>query len=137
MKFGTLGWTYHKVIKSDEGSNFHTENSLKCVPESAITCNCSFNVASSMHQQIPFSADFRASWKNHYPSLLGYSYHFSTLLLVTCRCCLYLQHKTSFVWAPVMPNYEIPMRQTWQLSVMFLNTTVYWDIIPTTYNVPI
>ena len=48
-----------------------------------------FSLWPSMCQQIPFSGDFRAPWKKHYQSHVGRSYCFSTLLLLTCRCCLH------------------------------------------------
>ena len=44
-----LRWTYNKVIKPDQGNTF--------------------SLWPSPCQQIPFSAHFRAPWKNHYQSL--------------------------------------------------------------------
>ena len=77
----TLGWTYNKVIKPDWGNTF--------------------SLWPSPCQQIPFSAHFRAPWKNHYQSLT-IELPFLNLAPLNLQMLFSLYCEILFTWAPII-----------------------------------
>ena len=77
----TLGWTYNKVIKPDRGNTF--------------------SLWPSPCQQIPFSAHFRAPWKNHYQSLT-IELPFLNLAPLNLQMLFSLYCEILFTWAPII-----------------------------------
>ena len=77
----TLRWTYNKVIKPDRGNTF--------------------SLWPSPCQQIPFSAHFRAPWKNHYQSLT-IELPFLNLAPLNVQMLFSLYCEILFTWAPII-----------------------------------